>query len=406
MAKNTENKNYFAITPGEMIETFREMYRGNFTNQPTKMLWGQPGVGKSQAVKQLANELEKVTGKEVKVHIVSLLLMNPIDLRGIPSKGEDKDGNLVTKWLIPEIFQMNPDPDVINILFLDEISAAVPSVQAAAYQIALDKRIGEFRLPQNCFVICAGNRVTDKAVVYTMPKPLANRMTHYEIIPNIDDWKKWAFTQGIESLIIGYLDSNPDDLNNFDSNNDDVAYATPRSWEMVDKYVKTMDLTTILKEVNAAERQKINDSQAHKKLNILFKSIAGSVGMGIALKFRTYLKVYRYLPSWDDIITGKIKKVDPSFKDRLDILHALSAMIASRLTDYSQSLDSLAKKAVKEKANAYLTNIGRYISSLPNTEFKAWVISDIYSGVKGDFKMMLQNNEAFMESTQAVAEFI
>ena len=142
MAKHTENKNYFTVTPGEMINLFTELYKGDFSRQPTKMLWGQPGVGKSQAIRQLASVLEETTGKKVEVHLVSLLLMNPIDLRGIPSKAKDDNDNEVTRWLQPEIFQMDPSEKKIHILFLDEISAAPPSVQAAAYQIALDKRIG------------------------------------------------------------------------------------------------------------------------------------------------------------------------------------------------------------------------------------------------------------------------
>ena len=407
MAKHTENKNYFTVTPGEMINLFTELYKGDFSRQPTKMLWGQPGVGKSQAIRQLASVLEETTGKKVEVHLVSLLLMNPIDLRGIPSKAKDDNDNEVTRWLQPEIFQMDPSEKKIHILFLDEISAAPPSVQAAAYQIALDKRIGEFKLPDNCFVVCAGNRVTDKAVAYTMPKPLANRMTHYEVISNIEDWKIWAYKNGIEPLIIGYLDSQPDDLNEFDSDNDDVAFATPRSWEMVDSYCKSFNLSQLLADVNTAEKNRVNDSPAHAKLNSLFKCVAGSVGMGIALKFRTYLKVYRYLPNYADIVSGKVKSVDPSFADRLDILHALSAMIASRVTEYSQSVkDSIKQKSVQIQVMNNLKNVGAYISSLPNTEFKAWVMTDIYSGVTSDFKNFIRMSKTFEGATKAVADII
>lgn len=407
MAKKEENKNYFSVTPGEMINLFVDMYKGDFSRQPTKMLWGQPGVGKSQAVRQLAVRLEQETRKKVEVHLVSLLLMNPIDLRGIPSKAQDKNGNEVTRWLQPEIFQMDDSKNKIHILFLDEISAAVPSVQAAAYQIALDRRIGEFQLPDNCFVICAGNRVTDKAVAYTMPKPLANRMTHFEVVSNIDDWKVWAYKNGLEALIIGYLDSQPDDLNDFNSDNDDVAFATPRSWEMVDVYCKTANLIELLDEVNNAEKNKVHDSPAHKKMNALFKLIAGSVGMGIALKFRQYLKVYRFLPKFDDIASGRITEVDKSLADRLDILHALSAMIASRVTEYSrEGKGTWVRSDARIKANKYLNNVGRYIGSLPNTEFKAWVMSDIFAGIDPDFKQILVKNESFTSSYDAVAQFI
>ncbi|MBQ7294332.1 MAG: AAA family ATPase, partial [Clostridia bacterium] len=99
---------------------------------PSVMLWGPPGVGKSQGVKQIAGKIEKETGKKARVTDVRLLLFNPIDLRGIPTANADKT---LAIWLKPQIFQMDGGDDIVNILFLDEISAAPQSVQAAAYQI-------------------------------------------------------------------------------------------------------------------------------------------------------------------------------------------------------------------------------------------------------------------------------
>ena len=145
---------------------------------PSVMRWGAPGLGKSQAVRQIAREIEEKTEKKVNVTDVRLLLFNPIDLRGIPTSNADKT---LAIWLKPQIFDMDPSEKVVNILFLDEISAAPPSVQAAAYQITLDRVVGEHRLPDNCIVICAGNRVTDKSVAYKMPKALANRLLHLEV---------------------------------------------------------------------------------------------------------------------------------------------------------------------------------------------------------------------------------
>ena len=144
---------------------------------PSVMLWGPPGVGKSQAIRQIAREIEQNTGKRVEVTDVRLLLFNPIDLRGIPTANADKT---LAVWLKPQIFQMDDSDDIINILFLDEISAAPQSVQAAAYQITLDRVVGEHRLPDNCIVIAAGNRTTDKSVAFKMPKALANRVLHIE----------------------------------------------------------------------------------------------------------------------------------------------------------------------------------------------------------------------------------
>lgn len=196
---------------------------------PSVMLWGPPGVGKSQGVKQMAELIQKNTGKKVKVTDVRLLLFNPIDLRGIPTANEDKT---LAVWLKPQIFQMDESEEVINILFLDEISAAPQSVQAAAYQIVLDRVIGEHSLPDNCIVIAAGNRTTDKSVAYKMPKALANRLMHIEVEVNFDKWTEWAVQKCIHPKVIGFLRFRQEFLLQETSRSDSLAYPTPRTWEM------------------------------------------------------------------------------------------------------------------------------------------------------------------------------
>lgn len=197
---------------------------------PSVMLWGPPGVGKSQGIRQVANAIELNTGKKVVVTDVRLLLFNPVDLRGIPTSNEDKT---LAVWLKPKIFQMDEGEDIVNILFLDEISAAPQSVQAAAYQITLDRVIGEHKLPENCIVIAAGNRVTDKSVAYKMPKALANRLCHIEIKDDVDSWHKWAVNSGIHRIVTGFIDYNPSALMGFNAEAEENAFPTPRAWAMV-----------------------------------------------------------------------------------------------------------------------------------------------------------------------------
>ena len=238
---------------------------------PSVMLWGQPGVGKSQAIRQIAKNIEKSTLKSVKVVDVRLLLFNPIDLRGIPVANESKT---LAIWLKPQIFQMDPSDKVINILFLDEISAAPQSVQSAAYQITLDRTVGEHKLPDNCIVIAAGNRVSDISVAYKMTKALANRLLHFNISTSFNNWKKWALHSDIHPLVLGFLSSRPDLLNTFDSSNESLAFSTPRSWEMV---------SNILNNVS-------------DDIEEVYSLIAGLVGGGIAFELRTYATVYQQLP--------------------------------------------------------------------------------------------------------------
>ena len=246
---------------------------------PSVMLWGQPGVGKSQAIRQIANNIQKETGKTVNIIEVRLLLFNPIDLRGIPVANYDKT---LAVWLKPQIFQMDKSENVINILFLDEISAAPQSVQSAAYQITLDRTVGEHKLPDNCLIIAAGNRVSDKSVAYKMPKALANRLMHFNISTSFNNWKKWALHNNIHPLVIGFLAFRPELLNTFDSSNELLAFATPRSWEMV---------SNILNNIN-------------EDVDKVYSLISGLIGGGIAYELRTWSKIYRNLPSVEDIFLG------------------------------------------------------------------------------------------------------
>ncbi len=274
------------INAGVSVKTF-----------PSVMMWGAPGVGKSQAVRQIAAEITKLTHKRCNVTDVRLLLFNPIDLRGIPTANKDKT---LAVWLKPQIFKMDESENTVNILFLDEISAAPQSVQAAAYQITLDRVIGEHKLPDNCIVIAAGNRVTDKSVAYRMPKALANRLMHIEIESNFEAWKRWAVKNGIHEKVIGFLSFRRDYLLSTEvSTADDLAYATPRSWEAV---------SNVLRYVG-------------ESVDGNFELIAGLVGTGIASEMRTWEKVYLALPDIADIFAGKVTPVPKS----TDALYALVA---------------------------------------------------------------------------------
>lgn len=280
---------------------------------PPVMLWGPPGVGKSQLVQQLKNEIETNTDKSVTVTDVRLMLFNPIDLRGIPTSDKNKTSAI---WLKPKIFDMDPSDNIINILFLDEISAAPPSVQAAAYQITLDRVIGEHKLPDNCIVIAAGNRVTDKSVAYKMPKALANRLCHFEILSDFNSWRDWAVKNGINQKILGFISFKRDCLMGFDSRNDDNAFPTPRSWEKVSKILNTVD----------------------DNVETMYPVIAGLVGSGAAIEFKTWCDVYDQLPSVNDIFNGK----NPPIPKKPDILYALISTMFDHAKKHKYDLDKIA----------------------------------------------------------------
>ena len=312
---------------------------------PSVMMWGSPGVGKSQAVRQIAREIENGTGKKVDVTDVRLLLFNPIDLRGIPTANADKT---LAIWLKPQIFQMDASNDKVNILFLDEISAAPQSVQAAAYQITLDRVVGEHKLPENCIVIAAGNRTTDKSVAFKMPKALANRLLHIDVEGSFKSWKEWAVRSGINDKVIAFLSFRQEYLMKFDASSQDLAFATPRSWEMVSNILNC-----------------VNDD-----VDASYSLIAGIVGIGMAVEFRTWAKIYNELPKIEDIFDGK----NPVMPQGSDAMYALT----SAMTSYA----SKHKDQLKRIENSII-----YAQRMPS-DFSAMMLRD-YMYIDKDYKQKL-----------------
>lgn len=264
-----------------------------FKALPTAFLWGAAGIGKSDGVRQLANELNKMTNKKIEVTDVRLLLFSPVDLRGVPVADEHRR---FTNWLRPSIFNMNPDTDTVNILFLDELSAAPQSVQAAAYQICLDRTVGEHKLPDNCIVIAAGNRTTDQSVAYKMPKALCNRLMHFRIQPDFESWRIWAVQNGFDFRITGFLSFDNSRLC-VEPESSDMAYPTPRSWSFVNTLLKTMQC------------------EPHE----IHSLISACIGTDSAVEFETWCKNINNYPSVESIICGKCRE----YPKNQDVLYAL-----------------------------------------------------------------------------------
>ncbi len=277
---------------------------------PTPFFWGPAGIGKSQGVLQLSEKLEANTGKRVKVTDVRLLLFSPIDLRGVPVADEEKR---FTNWLMPKIFDMDRGSDALNLLFLDELSAAPQSIQAAAYQICLDRRIGEFSLPENCIVLAAGNRTTDGSVSYKMPKALCNRLMHFNIKTDYESWRAWAVKNGISPKVIAYLGFDNSRLC-VEPESSDLAYATPRAWAFV---------STLLLSAGG-------DPEAVHEL------IAACVGNDVALEFIAYCKSCIGMPSVAAILSGR--QVDLPRGN--DVMYATVSSLVSALASRASALSA------------------------------------------------------------------
>lgn len=256
------------------------------------MLWGAPGIGKSSIVKQIATE------NKWQLIDLRLSLLNPVDLRGLPII--DKKEN-IAKWLPPEFL---PKANGAGILFLDEINKAPGSVMAAAYQLILDRAVGNYRLPDNWRIVAAGNRESDKAQVNRLPSALANRFIHLEVKADVKSWKAWALKNKIDERIISFIDFKNDILATLPKK-DEKAYPTPRSWEFASM------ILGLYEDVENA-RPLIN----------------GAVGEGATSEFYAWLPTFMSLPSAIDILDGKSKTVPK----RPDVITALINSLVANLT--------------------------------------------------------------------------
>jgi hypothetical protein len=186
-------------------------------------LWGAPGVGKSSVVAQLAKK------KNMQLIDIRASLLDPTDLRGIPYVS---DG--VAYWAPPSF--LPTDKDSSGVLFFDELNAAPPLVQASLYQLTLDRRVGEYELPEGWRIFAAGNRAQDSSVVYRMPSALANRFVHLDYEVDVDDWVAWALQNKVDSRVIAFIRTRRELL--LDMSDMERAFPTPRSWEIFSSALK------------------------------------------------------------------------------------------------------------------------------------------------------------------------
>jgi len=159
---------------------------------------------------------------------IRLSQLDPSDLRGLPAL----NGHDTVEWKIPFWLFVSTLPEAKGIIFFDEMNLAPPSIQASGYQIILDRALGEVTLADGVGVIAAGNRISDKANVYEMSKPLQNRFCHVTLkIPNIEAWTQWSINNDVDTRIITFLNARPQLLmGKMDLKSSDVAFPTPRTW--------------------------------------------------------------------------------------------------------------------------------------------------------------------------------
>ena len=229
-------------------------------------LWGAPGVGKSDLIAKVASDCN------LQLRDVRLSLLDPVDLKGFPTINKAKTQ---MTWLPADFLPTEGK----GLLFLDEMNAAPQSVQAAAYQLVLNRKLGDYTLPDGWSVVAAGNRTSDRSVVHAMPAALANRFIHLDYDVNVDDWNEWAMEKGIHTDLRAFIRFRPNLLHSFDAATNPRAFPSPRSWEFVNDVYKD-----------------------HLSQEIEFELIKGTVGEGASAEFSGFVRLIKDLPTVDSVL--------------------------------------------------------------------------------------------------------
>jgi len=281
-------------------------------------LWGPPGVGKSMIVRQVADDLFsaeyslRVDGQgrayaadgallafRPYFNDLRAVLLDPVDLRGLPSLNGDGRAH----WAIPDFLPREGR----GVLFLDEVNAAPPLVQAALYQLVLDRRIGEYALPGGWSIVAAGNRETDRAVVSRMSSALGSRFApHLTVEVDPGDWVAWALGAAVAVEVIAFIRYRPGLLHVFDPVKAERTFPCPRTWEFVSDILKV-----------------------GPPASVEFDMFSGTVGEAAAAEFLGFLRVFRSLPDIDEILRAPASAPVPAASET-SVLYAVVGALSRR----------------------------------------------------------------------------
>ncbi|CAG1016298.1 hypothetical protein ANAEL_05547 [Anaerolineales bacterium] len=244
------------MKPAELAEFLDHLVRHRL--KLSTMIWGPPGIGKSSIVAQTAR------AHKLQFIDVRLSQLAPTDLRGLPVAAKG-----VSRWYPPEFLPRSGR----GVLFLDEINLAPPTMQGMAQQLILDRRVGSYTVPNGWFIWAAGNRSEDRAAVFDMPAPLANRFLHLEVQPDFESFKNYALATDVHEHIIAFISFRSELLHKLDPQQ--PAWPSPRSWVMA--------------------------SQLHQ----VGLDIASAVGTAAATEFNAYIALYHSIPDLVQILRGE-----------------------------------------------------------------------------------------------------
>lgn len=336
--------NQNAITPSKMKELLPIVLK----NGLTPYIVSSPGTAKSTIIKQIAKE------RNLELVDIRLSTMSEVDLMGFPVV-RDNVATFVPFDTFPTESTKLPKGKDGWILLLDELSTSSPSIQAAAYRLILDREVGSHKLHKSVFIVAAGNKLTDKAVVHKMSTALQSRMVNLELLVDVSDWMKWAIESSIDTRIRAYINFKNDALHNFNpTKNVEASYPCPRSWSFVSKIISKYD-----------------------NLDDVLPLIAGSIGESTALEFHSFTSIFSELPDIKAIMD------DPeniNITTQPSTLFAIAEMVGSRVNTSNASILYKYILRLPIEFQIIVVNIGiiKYKEFNDCPETVSWKVDHVY----------------------------
>lgn len=285
---------------GSLAHTLAKGYLHLPTRKRTHFLRGPSGIGKTDVVYQMSDILGRHVEGWQGIIDIRLSQFDPVDFRGIPAVDKETGRTI---WYIPSFW---PKPGTSGLIFLDEITSATPLLQAVAYQLCNERRIGDYHLPDGWMIIAAGNRQSDRGVTYNIAAPLLNRMTVIDVDTVFDDWQEHAAVRGKRPEVIAAVKSRVDLLHKFEGKGVIEQFPSPRGWFAVSDIL-----------------------DADYDIKVRAELIKGAVGSEAGLFFESYLRIYERIPDLDRIEATPDEVEVP---EDLDIRYCLSMGISARLS--------------------------------------------------------------------------
>lgn len=297
-----------ATMPPSRLAKFLDKLLASNGSLPTLMVWGAPGIGKTELVHQAAERSKRP------VTSTSLVIRRPHDFSGVPYVDKEKGE---AKWLPPDWLPTQKDA----VLFFDDITAAREDTQAALYQLILEKQIGSYKLPAEANIIAAGNRADDRGVFYEMPDPLRRRLLHVTLEISVEDWLAWGKDTGrIHPVIRAFIEAYPERL--WGPRGEQDTAACPRTWEFASNFF----------------------FQSPDNPGIANDEIASAVGCVAALE----LKAFCHLGDGKDVVSarawldGEISEVPKSPGGLSSFAHGVAFYLnEKRLSRFQEVLEKL-----------------------------------------------------------------